>query len=188
MRFPYIFNKDELLNIWLDFALTKIEESNLTLISIDPLKINENFDKIDVFYSGYDINPEDFIKSLSFDIVEQMNKHLVEIYMDNNYSSIDIEDPEYNIIFDNIEMEDLYNIYPYCTINIPIIITTEEILEVLIYGIIKTNYSAIDIIDDIRQCLISNDTTESFEYNKDDIIYKYGIFKEIDFTIIINSD
>ena len=47
----------------------------------------------------------------------------------------------------------------------------------------------IDIIDEIRECLDTDDTTEIFKYDKEEIVYKFGTNKEIkSFNFITDPD
>ena len=190
IEFPLIHNNDEILEKWLEYSISNILNDNLTIVSIDPLKINKSFDKINIFLAGININPEDFIRSLAFDIIELLNIHLIELYMDQHHPTIDIDDKEYNEIFDSVNINDIYNNnnYAYCIVHIPFTIVSDDTYNLKILGTIKTNSSAIDIIDDLRQCLDSNDTNEIFDYNKEDIFYNFGKHIEKPFDIIFNTD
>lgn len=188
LSFPIDIKNEDILKFWIEYAIINITETNLELVSIDPFSINKIFNEIKISLSGVNINPEDFIKNLSFDIIEKLNKHIIEFYMDNNYPDIDIDNPEYNIIFDNLDMSEIYETYPYTSIYIPLIIYTDSIFNVFIHGIIKSNSSIIDIIDELRSILDSDDINESFEYNKEEIIYKYGKYNETSFSIITDPD
>lgn len=86
----------------------------MNILSIDPLRIKD-CNEIRIQYSGTHINPEGIIRNLTFDIIDQMNKHLIELYMDENYPEIDINDSEdkeeFNKIFDELDIDEIYEIY-----------------------------------------------------------------------------
>ena len=156
-----------------------------TILSIDPIIINKNITEIFIQYSGEMVNPEDIIRSISSDIITQMNKHIIELYMDNMYPDIDISDSkqltQFNEIFNQIEMDTIFNKYPNVEVNVPINLTkSNDETKLLIYinGTIKTTSQIIDIIDDIRNCLDTDDTTEIFKYIKEDIVYNFSTTKE----------
>jgi hypothetical protein len=195
------YQKDKIQSIideWSNYAIENIVKnydltSEMTICSIDPINIDKDITKIKIQYSGTNINPEPIIKSLSTDIIEQMNKHLLELYMDQNYPDIDINDSEeieqFNEKFDDIDITDLYNKYPISEVYIPINLSNELDPEdsIIFYlnGIISTNSLITDFVDDIRTCLDTGDTTEIFKYEKDDIIFKFGSNKElVSFSII----
>jgi hypothetical protein len=167
-----------------------------TIISIDPININKKITDIFIQYSGMTINPEDIIKSISQDIISQMNKRIIELYMDNNYPDIDIADndqrEEFNKIFDQIEINTIHDKYPYVDIYVPINFTkSNDDTNIMIYinGTIKTSTQVIDIIDNIRTCLDTDDTNEIFKYDKDEIVYKFDSNKEIkSFNFITDPD
>jgi hypothetical protein len=125
-----------------------------------------------------------------------MNKRIIELYMDTNYPEIDIADTDqreqFNDIFDQIDMETIYEKYPFADVYIPINLTkSNDDTNVMIYinGTISTSVRIIDIIDDIRECLDTDDTNEIFNYSKDDIVYKFGTNKEIkSFNFITDPD
>ena len=174
-------NKDK----WSMYAIDNIIEDydinkEFTIVSIDPLKFSTNQLDITICYGGNSINPEILIKKLCIDIIEQMNKHLIELYMDSNYPHIDIEDQDdrekFNEIFDNLDMNDLYNKYLTAEIYIPLKLKSSTINDTIFYinGTISTKYHIINIVDSIRSCLDSDDIQEIITYDKDDIIYKFS--------------
>jgi hypothetical protein len=208
IKFPHLHEETdkkndqiiEILNTWTDFAINNIVPEydlnyEMTILSIDPLNIDKQFKSVSVQYSGTTVNPEDFIRSISFDIIDQMNKHLIETYMDEKHPDIDIEDSDqrdqFNAIFDEIDMESIYETYPYSEVYVPINLTNSEAdtnCELYLNATLKTNYQMIDIIDDIRRNLDTDDTNEVFNYNKDDIVYKFRKNKELEnFAIITDA-
>ena len=187
IKFPLInqLNINNIVDKWSMYAIDNIIEDydinkEFTIVSIDPLKISTNQIDITICYSGYTINPEFLIKKLCIDIIEQMNKHLIELYMDVNYPDIDIEDPndreKFNEIFDNLDMNELYNIYSTADIYIPLQLKSSTINDTIFYinGTISTTYHIINIVDSIRNCLDTDDIQEDIIYDKDDIIFKFN--------------
>jgi hypothetical protein len=146
-----------------------------TIVSIDPINV-PNINHIKIQYSGTSINPEYFIREVANDIIEQMNKHLIEKYMDDNYPEIDIDDidqqDKYNEILDQTDMEDIYKIFKYAEIYVPIQLNESDI-EFYLNGCIQTDSKVIDIINDIRKCLSYDNSNEIFKYDKTEIIYKF---------------
>ena len=168
-----------------DIDLTR----TFTIVSIDPISV-KNIDHISIQYSGTSINPEYFIREVANDIIEQMNKHLIEKYMDDNYPEIDIEDidqqDQYNEILDKTDMEDIYKIFRYAEIYVPIQLNDTDI-EFYVNGCTQTNSKVINIINDIRKCLSFDNSSEIFKYDKTEIIYKFLSFEEgnlMEFDII----
>lgn len=193
ISFPNLNNIDLILSEWYNYALTNIIKTNdiidiISIISIDPIKIYKNIEKITIQYGGLIINQEEFIKKLSFDIIDEMNKHLIEVYFDNEYPEIN-EIDEINEKFNDIDINIIYNKYPQANIYIPISIKKDNISDLFyINGIINTNTNAIDIINNLRKCLDSEDITEILSYNKEDIIYKYNNYELLSFDIITEPD
>jgi hypothetical protein len=167
----------------------------MTITSIDPIKINKEFHDIYIQYSGKTINPETLIINISKDIIEQMNKHLIEIYMDEMYPDIDILDESTidntNNQLNNIDHSEIYNKYKYADVYVPIMLTSnifKDGMTIYLRGTIRTDIKIVDIINDIRLCLDTNDTSENFIYDKDDIVFRYGNEKQIrTFEIITNA-
>jgi hypothetical protein len=165
----------------------------MTICSIDPIKFSSVSDII-IRYSGEVINPELIIKKLTFDIIEQLNKHIIELYIDEHYPHIDIDDDtqrtNFNKIFDNIKLEEIYKIYPFVEIYVPLNINSDldsSSKDIIFYlnATINTTDHIINIIDDIRECLDSNDTNEIITYDKEEIVYKFGSNKQLaSFNII----
>ena len=197
VKFPLINQEiiDQIIDKWTNYALENIIENydinkELTIISIDPLKFPIEQLDININYTGQTINPEFIIKNLCVDIIEQLNKHLIELYMDENYPHIDIDDQsdreKFNEIFDQLNMIDIYNKYPNVDIYIELNLKTNiDDVKFYINGTINTQSNIIDIVDDIRNCLDTNDTQESITYDKHDIIYKFGSDKILqNFSII----
>ena len=182
IEFP-LFNDNKLeiisqiMDKWTQYAIEHIIENydlskEFTIVSIDPVKINKNITDISIQFAGMTVNPEDIVKSISIDIINQMNKRIIELYMDTNYPEIDIADSDqreqFNDIFDQIDMETIYEKYPFADVYIPINLTkSNDDTNVMIYinGTISTSVRIIDIIDDIRECLDTDDTNEIFNYS-----------------------
>ena len=205
VRFPFINPEiiNQIVDSWSEYALNNIIEDYdlnqpMTILSIDPLKFSTIYSDIVIMYSGEVINPEIIIRKLSIDIIEQMNKHMIELYMDQSYPEIDIDNPQqrdqFNEIFNNIEMEQIYGIYPQVEIYIGLDLKSNsnpnfdsELGDITFYinGTIETKSQIIDIIDDIRLCLDSDNQNEIISYDKDDIVFKYRSNKELqNFSII----
>lgn len=215
IKFPYLSESKELqieeINLiifkWSEFALENIIinydlNQLMTIISIDPLNIDKIFNNISIIYAGTSINPEDIIRLISSDIIEQMNKHLLELYMDETYPNIDITDisqiEQFNEIFDNISIENIYEIYKYADVYVPITLSYNNLENkdinsnvesntIYLNGTINTFTKSVDIIDDIRICLDSDDTNENFKYIKEDIIFKFKLNNEIKSFAIITD-
>ena len=201
IKFPLINTKEDInqiINTWSDYALNNIIENynitqQMTICSIDPIKFSSVSDII-IRYSGEVINPELIIKKLTFDIIEQLNKHIIELYIDEHYPHIDIDDDtqrtNFNKIFDNIKLEEIYKIYPFVEIYVPLNINSDldsSSKDIIFYlnATINTTDHIINIIDDIRECLDSNDTNEIITYDKEEIVYKFGSNKQLaSFNII----
>ena len=190
VKFPHIINQqniESILNKWSEYALNDIIDNYnlmqlLTIVSIDPIKLPILNDDIVIQFGGETINPETIIRKLCLDIINEMNKHIVELYTDNYYPEVN----DINTIINEIELEDIYNKYPEVEIYIPLKLKTEdEDVDFYLNGTIKTTNHIIDIIDDIRLCISSNDINEKIEYEKEEIIYKFGNNKSIqNFSII----
>ena len=188
--FPLINQQiiEDILNKWSEYALNDILDNYdltqlFTILSIDPIKISSDQTEINIKYAGEIINPENIIRCLTLDIIEQMNKHMIELYMDNNYP----ETENYNEIFDKIELDDIYSEYPDVDIYVPLKLSSNDESDIIFYlnATIKTNNHLIDIIDDIRISLNSDDVNEIISYEKEDIVYKFGKNKVLQsFTII----
>jgi len=182
INYPLEINVEDIYNRWLEYAIENLNINKLSLLSISSINVEYCFSKIDIICGDININPEEFIRKLCFDIIENLNIHLIEMYRDNYYD--DYNDHEYNEVFNNTDMQDIYDIYP--TVNILVPITLEKDnnkTEFFISGTIKTNFNVINIIDDIRECLESDDLTEIFNYEGCNIEYEYGNFKEIKFDL-----
>lgn len=129
ISFPLLERNNDIYNIvykWSEFIVNHYNidlTKTFTIVSIDPISVT-NINHINVQYSGTSINPEYFIREVANDIIEQMNKHLIEKYMDDNYPDIDIDDinqqDKYNEILDQTEMEEIYKIFKYAEIYVPI--------------------------------------------------------------------
>ena len=199
VQFPLINQQiiEQIVDKWTDYAINNIIENynlnqQMTILSINPIKFSTIQTDITIQYYGETINPEILIRKLTIDIIEQMNKHLIEVYMDKYYPEIDIDDPEhsdqYNEIINIVEMEQIYSIYPFVEIYIPLNLKSKsETNEITFYinGTIDIRSHIVDIIDDIRLCLDSDNIDEIIIYDKEDIIYKYGANKQLqNFSII----
>ncbi len=189
VNFPLIDsinNIDDIVCSWSNYLLDNLIDDydltkEFTISSIDPINIQKIFLNTYVQYSGETISPEILIKSISVDIIEQMNKLLIEKYMDEFYPELDIDDSEqneqYNQIFDMIDMEQIYESYPSAEIYLPLKLNIEsksDTIELYLNAIISTKYQIIDIIDDLRICFDFNDTSETLVYDKEEIIYKFS--------------
>lgn len=163
----------------------------VTVLSINPILVPKKFNDVIIQYSGTITNPENLVRSISMDIINRMNKHLIEQYMDEMHPEIDILDSEKKGEIDNIDFDDIYNKYKYADVYVPITLTSNIILEKITFylsGTILTNAKMSDIINDVRICLDTDDMSEIFEYDKDDIVYKFGSNKiEKSFNIITNA-
>ena len=232
VTFPYInfINDDDInkiLNIWSEYVMLNILENydylkELSLLSIDPINISKELKDINIQFSGSASNPELLIRNLTYDIIDQMNKHLIEYYMDIMHPEIDINDSEqleeFNKVFDEIDIDTIYEKYKYAEVYIPIEVITsnnnsifeqeqeqdqeqesESVVSVFgkkennivfyLNGIIETNMKHIDIIDNIRCCIDFNDKSEILKYDKEEIVYKFNNNKKpIQFEIITNPD
>jgi len=200
VRFPIINQNmiEQIIDKWTDYALNNIIDNydlnqEMTILSIDSLKFSYIQSEITIMFSGETISPEIIIRRLSIDIIEQLNKHLIEVYMDKYYPEIDIGDSEkieeFNEIFDNIELDHIYGLYPQVEIYIPLTLSNSSNEDIVFYinGTINTKSQMIDIINDIRICLDSNNLEENIIYDKEDIVYKYGINKELQIFSIISD-
>jgi hypothetical protein len=162
----------------------------MTIKAIDPISISKEFTNIQIKYAGTVTNPEKFIKNLTVDLIEQMNKRLMEKYMDDNHPEVDILDSDqleqFNQNFDDIDMDIIYEKYKFVDVYIPIKLSVDtEVIEFFLHGVINTKSIYIDVVDEIRSCINSNDSSEVLSYDKDEIIYKFGNNKEvIEFAII----
>ena len=191
VNFPHLdetlSNIDNIISIWSDYALSDIIENYdlnqlFTIISIDPITVSKKFTNIIIQYSGSTLNPEYLIRSLCLDIIDKMNQRLIELYMDETHPNVDIVDPEqsdlYNELFDNVDMDDIYEKYQIADIYIPVKLSSDENqfepTTFYINGTLNTNSQLIDIVDDIRSCLQTDDIDEKMEYSADEIIYKFG--------------
>jgi hypothetical protein len=210
IKFPYIIDYNsslinDIINQWSDYALENVIENydlnqQMTIVSIDPINIDKIFDNIQIHYSGSTINPENLVRSLSFDIIEQMNRRIIETYMDKEHPEIDIADSDqiekFNEIFDDIDMDEIYARYKYADVYIGISLGATKSIDdidsnpfIYVNATILTNSKIIDIIDEIRMCLDFNDTSEIFNYIKDDIVFKFSTKNEIkSFSIITDPD
>ena len=196
-------NTNEIVGKWSEYAIINVIENynyltELSLLSIDPINVSKNIDKINIQFSGSVSNPEILIRNLTLDVINQMNKHLIEYYMDKYHPNIDItnseELEEFNEKFDEIDMESIYELYPYAEVYVPIEViingSNKKNNQVFyINGIISTTMKYIDIIDDIRSCLDFNYKNEILKYCEDEIIYKFCKNKNITpFEIITEPD
>ena len=213
VTFPYISNESELnkeddvnkiLNTWSEYAMFNVVENynflnEISLLSIDPINISKNITDINIQFSGSVSNPELLIRSLTFDIIEQMNKHLIEYYMDIEHPEVDINDSEqleeFNKIFDDIDIEAIYERFKFADVYIPIEVkmaNSEKRTNNLVFyvnGTIRTDMKHIDIIDEIRSCIDFNDKNEILKYDKEEIVYKFGNNKKVmQFEIITDPD
>jgi hypothetical protein len=195
ISFPLMENNNDIHNIiykWSEFIVNYYNidlTRTFTIVSIDPISIS-NINHINIQYSGTSINPEYFIREVANDIIEQMNKHLIEKYMDDNYPEIDIDDidqqDKYNEILNQTVMEDIYKTFKYAEIYIPIQLNDSDI-EFYLNGCIQTDSKVIDIINDIRKCLSFDNSNEIFKYDKTEIVYKFLSLEEgklMEFDII----
>ena len=86
ISFPLLENNNDINNIvykWSEFVVNYYNVDftmTFTIVSIDPINV-PNINHIKIQYSGTSINPEYFIREVANDIIEQMNKHLIEKYM-----------------------------------------------------------------------------------------------------------
>ena len=75
-------------------------------------------------------------------------------------------------------MDDIYDKYQIADIYIPIKLSSDdnqfEPTTFYINGTLNTKSQLIDIMDDIRSCLQTDDIDEKMEYSADEIIYKFG--------------
>jgi hypothetical protein len=197
VTFPinYLNDYDSIINPFLKYILDKYElDEIVSIVSIDPLKFTEEFNNINIKFSGKNITPESIIRALTIDIIEYLNIHLMETYIDEYHPDIDICEPDhiekFNEIFDDIDVATIHEKFPKVEIYVPIHLKTEEIDETIyLNGTIKTNSQYIDIINDIRENLDTDDLTEILTYDKEEIIYKFKTNKELEpFMITINAD
>ena len=199
IKFPFIKNdndKLEIINKWSEYAIENIIKNydlltEFTIVSINSIDIENDIKEISINYLGSNINPESFIKLLTIDIIEQLNKHLIETYMDLTYPEIDMDDSEqmssFNEEFNNIDLKDIYNKYSTAEVYIPINYSNNNENNIVFYlnGIIKTNSTFIDIVNDIRSNLDTDDLSEIFNYDKENIVYKFSNNQKLsNFSII----
>jgi hypothetical protein len=196
------FNVNNIVNEWSDYAINNIIDnydltSKYTIVSIDPISVDKNINKIIIQYSGETISPEELVKSVSLKIIEQMNVRLIEMYMDEFHSDIDIYDEAYADklaeIYDDIDMESIYDKYKYVDVYVPIkTVISENVNDNIVFylnGTIKVDSVITDIVDDIRMCLDFNDINERLEFIKEDIVYKFDTKNVLSkFTIITDPD
>jgi len=210
VSFPKILSINDInkiSSVWSEYAMINIYNfdylNELSLLSIDPINIQKDINTINIQLSGTTINSEVLVRNLTYDIIDQMNKHLIEFYIDQEYPEIDITDSEqleeFNKKFDDIDIELIYDKYQFVDIYIPIEITTvqqnnqhnnqQNNIVFYLNGTIETKFKHIDIIDDIRKCLDFNDQNELLKYDKEEIIYKFGNNKKnMSFEIITDPD
>ena len=198
ISYPIDSKIDDIINNWSTFAIEYIIDNYdltdiMNIVSIDPLKIKD-IEDIKIQHSGTYINPEGIIRNLTMDIISQMNKHLIELYMDNYYPEIDIDNSEdreiFNKIFDELDINEIYDIYKNTVIYVPIKLTTNNEDKIFyLHGNILTNSKYNDIIDNIRECLDTNEINEILTYDKDEIIYNFNSNNDLEpFNIFINTD
>lgn len=195
INFPKI-NNNRITDKWSEYIFNNIVDNYdmneiVTVISIDPILVPKDFNDVVIQFSGSVTNPENLIQSISMDIIDQMNKHLIEQYMDETFPEIDILDSDRKEEIDNIDLDDIYNKYKYADVYVPITLTSNEIPEKTTFylnGTITTKAKTFEIINDIRICMDTDDVSEVFEYDKADIVYKFGSNKtEKPFNIITNA-
>ena len=192
------FNIDNIINEWSEYAINNIIEnydltSKYTIISINPISVDRSINKVIIQYSGETISPEELVKSVSLAIIEQMNIHLIEMYMDDVYPNTDISDGEYEDLLNELDMESVYEKYKYADVYVPIkTVIDDDVKNNMIFylnGTIKTDSVITEIVDDIRMCLDFNDVNEKLEFKKEDIVYKFNTINEpSNFTIITDAD
>lgn len=200
ITYPIPVNADDVENAFSNYMMSNIVEDNNILKKVSVVlsickNTKDDVTKISIIYYGQTTNPDNLIKKVCVDIIEQLNKHLIEYYMDEKYPDLSLEDPEqkekYNEIINNIEFSEIYNTYKHVDVYVPINIVSNTIHNKTTFylnGTITTSSQIINILDNIRECLDSDDMSEVFEYNKDDIVFKYGNMKELkQFTIITNA-
>lgn len=200
--FPKQIEIDKIEDAFSDFMMKNIVIDNdvmmkVTVLSINPINImkQKEITEISITSSGETINPESLVKMICIDIIEQMNKHLVEVYMEHIHPELTMDDSfeleKYNEIINDINMTEIYEKYKYADVYVPINIKSNDIKNTFTFyinGTILTSANIIDIVNDIRNCLDSNDTSEIFEYNKNEIIFKYANdIKVKSFEIITNA-
>jgi hypothetical protein len=165
----------------------------LTIVSIDPIKINKNHDEIEIIFGGTSLNLEDLILEISTDIIKNMTLRLTEYYMDITHPEIDISDPidkeKFDQIFDDLDIDELIQKYPIADVYVPINLKiNDENINIFLNGTISTNSKVVDIIDSVRSSLDTNDINEQFTYYADEIIYNFKTTNAInDFTLITKS-
>lgn len=192
------FNIDNIINEWSEYAINNIIEnydltSKYTIISINPISVDRTINKIVIQYSGETISPEELVKSVSLAIIEQMNVHLIETYMDEHYPNIDVSDGEYASLLDELDMDNIYEKYKYADVYVPIKTVIEDDVEnnIMFYlnGTINTDTVITEIVDDIKMSLDFNDVNEKLEFKKEDIVYKFNTTNELsNFTIITDAN
>jgi len=195
VNFPFKLLDNEMINEIENIISNLNYENKMTIVSIDPINVNKKFEEIIIRFGGSTINPEELVKNLSIDIIEQMNNHLIEKYFDDNYEEIDITDSEnrerIDEILDNVNIHDIYK---YAEIYVPIKVSfpennIDETVLLFLNGTIKTKSQIVDIIDEIRLVIDSDDINESFTYDKNEIVYKFAVNEtEKEFTLITDVD
>jgi hypothetical protein len=196
---------NNVLSAWAEYAITNVVENydclkELSILSIDPINVLKNITEINVQFSGCVSNPEILIRNITFDIIQQMNKHIIEYYMDNNHPDIDISNSDdlekFNEVFNDVDIETIYNMYPIVEVYVPIeVLLKNDInkknnLVFYLNGTILTTTKYVDIINDIRKSLDFDDKNELLKYDKDEIVFKFSkkIKKIIPFAIITDAD
>ena len=192
------FNIDNIINEWTDYAINYIIEnydlmSKYTIMSIDPITVDRTINKVIIQYSGETTSPEELVKSVSLAIIEQMNVHLIETYMDEHYPDVDVSDGEYENLLDELDMDNIYEKYKYADVYVPIkTVIDDDVKNNMIFylnGTIKTDTIITEIVDDIRMSLDFNDVNEKLEFKKEDIVYKFNTINEpSNFTIITDAN
>lgn len=163
-------------------------------VTVESLKIEKEFTNFQIDYLGSNINNYVLFKHIAIDIIEQLRKHLIEIYFDKNYPHIDIYDDndkkKYADLIDELEISKLYEIYDSVHVQIPILLPNHDMVFYL-DGTIKSSITEIAVYSDIILCFNEVDMKEIYDYDKNDFIYEYGNglkIKQFDIVTKINID
>lgn len=197
ISFAIPFNTNDLIK-WDEYVTNVIGiydfDQIIDAITVEPLKIEKEFTNFQINYLGSNINNYILFKHISIDIIDQLRKHLIEIYFDKNYPHIDIYDDndkkKYAGLIDELEINKLCEIYDSVHVSIPMLLPNHDMIFYL-DGIIKTSMTELAIYNDIISCFNEVDMKEIYDYDKNDFIYEYsnGLkIKKFDIVTKINFD
>lgn len=145
-------------------------------VTIEPIHIDKKFDTFTINYIGSNCNNYIFFKHLSEDIKTELDKHMIEIYFEENYPYIDINDEDdkekYAEIIDNINVNKLYETYSKVSISVPLMLPKHDMV-IYLESIMYTTMDIIKIYNEIIACFNEIDMKEIYEYDKNQFVYIY---------------